>query len=167
MTLEQLQRIELWAKITASVAVPLLIVIFGWLIQSSLSERSLKREYVGIAVSILSNPSSSPEKNSLKEWAVQLLEENAPVPLSKSALVELRTGTSLILREVKIPVPVPCKIPEIPKPKFPFDEAKKTDPDDKLVLLLAADRLARIDYERQLEAVINACNWSVPAAQSK
>lgn len=161
MTLEELQRIELKARITSLLAVPVLVAVFGWLIQSEVSEKSLRKEYVQLAVSILGNQGKSKEHDTLKEWAVQLLADNAPTKLPDAALQALRTGTALNPLVVRVPIPVPCGPLEIKRPEFPFDKVKKTDDDYRLITLLRADQLVRKAYIAELEAVLEACRGSL------
>jgi hypothetical protein len=161
MTLEELQRIELTARIASLLAVPLLVAVFGWLIQTEVSEKSLRKEYVQLAVSILGNQGKSKEHDTLKEWAVQLLADNAPVKLPAAALQALRTGTALNPLVVRVPIPVPCGPLEIKRPAFPFDKAAKTDDDFRLITLLRADQLVRKAYIAELEAVLEACRGSL------
>ena len=161
MTLEELQRYELKARIVSLLAIPILVAVFGWLIQTEVSEKSLRKEYVQLAVSILGNQGKSKEHDALKEWAVQLLADNAPAKLPHAALQALRSGTALNPLVVKVPIPVPCGPLEIKRPEFPFDKAKKTDDDYQLIILLRADQLARKAYIAELEAVLEACRGSL------
>ncbi len=161
MNQDQLQKLETIAKIVSLVAVPILVAIFGWIIQAELSEKGLRKEYVQLSLSILSNQSKVPENNSLREWAIQLLAENAPVRLSESAIHELQTGTSLNPKVVNIPISVPCGPLEIKTPQFPFNDAKQADNIYTKTTLLLADRHVRMGYIAELEAVLSACRGSL------
>lgn len=59
---------------------------------------------------------------------------------------------------VEVPVAVPCRTPEITKPKLHFDESATESLSlyDKVSLLLAQDYSLKA-YSIQLEAAINAC----------
>lgn len=67
--------------------------------------------------------------------------------------------------ETSIPVGVPClTIDMIPvKPDFVSDAQLAAKPDGQFVLSLASDRLARRDYEKELEAVLFACVQAIPS----
>ena len=84
--------IEKVAKILSLVAVPVVIAIFGWIIQNTLSERSLSQEYVKLAVSILEKPKSSDVPAGLRDWAVDLLNQNSPTKFSPETIRQLKTG---------------------------------------------------------------------------
>lgn len=62
-----------------------------------------------------------------------------------------------IPREVKVVVPVPCVTEPVARPAFVTDGELAAMDDYRLVISLAADRLARIQYEARLEAVIAGC----------
>lgn len=62
------------------------------------------------------------------------------------------------IREVKVPVPVPCKIIEPEKPVMPFQES---DPDENIFVKMKkalAEIELRQGYEVKLEAAIKECN---------
>lgn len=169
MSLDRLQKIELIARIASLVAVPVLIALFGWLIQAELSDKSLRKEYVQVAIGILGAQDKSKENQALKEWATDLLAANAPTRLSESALKELRTGTPLYPRMVNVPVAIPC-IPsdlDIKKPRFPYDGIKDSDSDYKKTLALYADRLVRMNYIAELEAIVEGCRKLPPVERAK
>jgi hypothetical protein len=50
---------ETIAKILSLIAIPIVLAIVGWLVQSSLSDRSASQEYVKLSVSILKEPTST------------------------------------------------------------------------------------------------------------
>jgi WD40 repeat protein len=84
--------VEKTAKILSLVAIPLVIALFGWIIQNQLSQRSLSQEYVKLAVSILQSPKSSDVPTGLRDWAVDLLNENSPTKFSPETIRQLKAG---------------------------------------------------------------------------
>jgi len=72
-----LDKLEQIAKILSLIAIPVVVAIFGWLVQNSLSERSVKQEYVKLSISILKEPKDTIEP-SVRDWAVDLLNQNSP-----------------------------------------------------------------------------------------
>ncbi len=82
----KLEKFELVTKILSNIAIPLTIGIFGWQIQAELSEKSLKKEYVQLAVGILSNPAKNKDTEALREWAIELLKVNSPLPIPQPAI---------------------------------------------------------------------------------
>ena len=72
------------ATIAASIAIPLILAVFGFLVQRQLATEGLKKDYVQIATSILKeNPNG--QENELRTWAVEVLDRNAEIPFSKNA----------------------------------------------------------------------------------
>lgn len=69
------------ATIVSLLAVPVGIAYFGNKIQESIAERQTQREYVQLAVSILSTRPISKD-DPLRPWAIQIIDQNAPVKLS-------------------------------------------------------------------------------------
>jgi WD40 repeat protein len=80
------------AKILSLVAIPILIAVFGWVIQNRLGERNLSQEYVKLAVSILEKPKSSDSPSGLRDWAVDLLNQNSPTKFSPETIAQLKSG---------------------------------------------------------------------------
>lgn len=81
---QRLEIIREVATIVGLVAVPVLIAYQGGRIQSQIAEAGLKKEYVQIALGILSAPESKETNDDgpkLRKWAVDLLANYAPVPL--------------------------------------------------------------------------------------
>ncbi len=46
MTSEKLTRVQAYAAIFSSVALPIIVAVFGWVVQVRLSEESHNKEYV-------------------------------------------------------------------------------------------------------------------------
>lgn len=158
MIKEKLEKIELTSRICSYIAVPLLIATFGWIIQSEINDKSLRKEYVQIAVSILNSQEKSPERSSLRDWAVEMLVQNSPIKFSEPALRALKSGSPLIPIEVKIPVAVSC-VKFIPKkPVFTTDAELAKIKDGNFVTALHLDRLKRQSYEAELEAILAGCS---------
>lgn len=59
--------------------------------------------------------------------------------------------------EVKVPVPVPCRIEPIERPAFAFDAVTPAYGLYEKGRALLAEREQRIAYEARLEAAITAC----------
>jgi hypothetical protein len=59
--------------------------------------------------------------------------------------------------EVKVPVPVPCKISPVARPMMPVDELKKEDNLHTKTKSALAELELREAYEKQLEAAIKEC----------
>lgn len=62
-----------------------------------------------------------------------------------------------VVQEVKIPVPVPCKIPPIERPAFSVDTLPIGAGIWDQMRALRAERWQRIGYEVELEAAVQAC----------
>lgn len=69
------------AQIIALVAVPIVLAIAGWQIQSSMKDSEIRRDYVRMAVGIVENGSSSED---MRIWATQVLRQNSPIPFGQS-----------------------------------------------------------------------------------
>ena len=66
----------------------------------------------------------------------------------------------VVTQEVKIPVPVPCKIVPPAKPAMPLQEAEATEGNIFVILQLAlAEIELRQGYETELEVAITTCNY--------
>jgi WD40 repeat protein len=80
------------SKILSLVAIPVVIAGFGWVIQNRLSQQNLAQEYVKLSVSILEKPESSKVPPGLRDWAVDLLNQNSPTKFSAETIRQLKTG---------------------------------------------------------------------------
>lgn len=82
------------AQIASLLAVPILVAWFGWWVQSSLKESEIRRDYVQMAMTILSSQGADPD---VRTWAVEVLQQNSPVPLNYGAVNRLANGQSQLL----------------------------------------------------------------------
>src|SRR5262249_51803207 len=92
MTPESLETAERISRMLSIVAIPAVIAFGGWLIQRQLQDQSIRRDYVQLAVSILQNPDPSKVPPEIREWAVDLLNENSPTKLNAQAIANLKSG---------------------------------------------------------------------------
>ena len=83
------------AKLFSLVAIPVVLGIGGWLIQSSVAERSVNQEYVKLAVTILKEPKEKID-NPLRAWAADLLNQNSPTKFSPAVLQALKEGQATL-----------------------------------------------------------------------
>ncbi|PSJ18445.1 WD40 repeat domain-containing protein [Nitrosomonas supralitoralis] len=83
------------AKLFSLIAIPVVLCVGGWLIQSSLAERSVSQEYVKLAVTILKEPKDKTD-NPLRAWAADLLNQNSPTKFSPAVLQTLREGQATL-----------------------------------------------------------------------
>lgn len=81
------------SRMLSIAAIPVVIAIGGWLIQRQLQDQSIRRDYVQLAVSILQNPDPSKVPPEIRDWAVELLNENSPTKLNAQAVANLKSGT--------------------------------------------------------------------------
>jgi len=108
---ETLSRWQSIASIAASIAIPMILAIFGYLVQNQIASEGLRKDYVQIAISILKENPSAQEKE-LRTWAVKVLDENSPIPFSSKAKSSLEKGFPLVLSHFIFPdAPESCMKP--------------------------------------------------------
>jgi len=73
-------------------AIPLVLGVGGWLIQRKLQDRSIRRDYVKLALTLLQNTDKEKVPPAIREWAVDLLNENSPTKLNAQAIQSLKSG---------------------------------------------------------------------------
>jgi len=83
---------EKLSRMLSIAAIPVVIAIGGWLIQRQLQDQTIRRDYVQLALSILQNPDPSKVPPEIREWAVDLLNENSPTKLNAQAIQSLKSG---------------------------------------------------------------------------
>lgn len=87
-----LDTVEKLSRILSIVAIPVVLGVGGWLIQRRLQDQTIRRDYVKLAVSILRSPDPSKVPPEMRDWAVDLLSENAPTRLNADAIKKLKSG---------------------------------------------------------------------------
>ena len=93
----RLEAIESVVKMASLVAVPLVVGWGGWIIDDTLSKRATSQDYVALAVSLLAEGDDKKEvSQALRNWAVDVLEQNSPTPLGADALAELKSGEATL-----------------------------------------------------------------------
>jgi WD40 repeat protein len=88
--------LERVAKVTSILAIPVALGVIGWVIQNQLAERNLNRDYVQLAVSILKEPEASKIHPALRNWAVDLLNDNSPTRFSPDVVKQLKSGEATL-----------------------------------------------------------------------
>ena len=86
-------RVEQVAKSLSIIAIPIVLGVGGWIIQSAVSEQSVNKDYVQLAVSILTES----EDPSLRGWAVKLLNDKSSVKFDGEVAQQLLAG------EIRLP----------------------------------------------------------------
>lgn len=85
---ERLTRLQLIASIASSIAIPIVITIAGWLVQTSISTEGIRKDYVQIAITVLSAPEKQVDPE-LRVWATKVLQKNSPVAFSSALITKL------------------------------------------------------------------------------
>jgi hypothetical protein len=80
------------SRIVSIAAIPFVLAVGGWVIQRKLQNQTVSRDYVQLALTILENPDKSKVPPELREWAVDLLDDNSPTKLNAKAKESLRSG---------------------------------------------------------------------------
>lgn len=89
--LSRWNKIEQVSRALSLGAIPVVLAIGGWWIQNALSERSVNKDYVALAVSILSKSDKEVDEG-LRSWAVDLLNANSPVKFDPKVSQKLSSG---------------------------------------------------------------------------
>lgn len=97
-------RLEFWKQITqiwSAVAIPVVLALIGYFVQSSLADAGLKKDYVQMALGVLKEQPTK-ENEQLRQWAIAVLDKNSPVPIPpnlKSQFVKSTTFDFFIRSE--------------------------------------------------------------------
>lgn len=87
---------ERFSRTLSIAAIPVVVAVGGWLIQRQLQDQTIRRDYVQLAVSILQSPDPSKVPPEIREWAVDLLDENSPTKLNAQAIANLKSGKATL-----------------------------------------------------------------------
>ena len=107
--LESFERISRTVSIAA---IPIVVAFGGWIIQRQLQNQTVGAAYVNLAVTILENPDKAKVPNELREWAVDLLNNNSPTKLNAQAVASLKSGTVTLPSSFHF-VPGPALTPDL------------------------------------------------------
>jgi hypothetical protein len=93
-----LEKITTLLQALSAVAVPIVVVVVGGNIQQSITKQTTAKDYVSLAIDILKvDPKVQDIKgNPLRDWAVDVLTLDSPVPISKAAQLQLRTTRVIV-----------------------------------------------------------------------
>jgi tetratricopeptide (TPR) repeat protein len=80
------------AKIFSIIALPIVLAGIGWLIQEKVTARTVNKDYVTLAVSILTQPKEANVDPAIRSWAVDLLNDNSPTKFSSTVIGQLKSG---------------------------------------------------------------------------
>jgi len=117
---DTLSKIQMIASIAAAVAIPLVIAAAGWIIQAKIASQSVQKDYVSMAVGILTDPKNE-RNDELTTWAVAVLDKTSPVPFSGALRQKLASGEIVITRPVMVNTPFFLQPPaELMKPPLPL-----------------------------------------------
>lgn len=146
------QRISNWealeriSKTLSIFAIPVVLGFGGWIIQQRLQNQTVSRDYVQLAVSILKEPKDSKIDPEMRNWAVQLLNENSPTKFNQRVVEQLKAGTTQLPENYSVTQPA---APDVTTSGNPKQEAADWE-------LKGFDSLFHKDAEAALQAFTNA-----------
>jgi hypothetical protein len=88
----KLSTVERWSKVLSIAAIPIVLAVSGGMIQKQIQNQAVSRDYVQIAISILTEPDKSKVSPVLRDWAVDLLNDNSRTKFSPEAAAKLKSG---------------------------------------------------------------------------
>jgi WD40 repeat protein len=104
---------ERLTKVVAIVAIPVVIpialAIYSARVQGAAQTETINRDYVQLAVSVLTSKDRSVDPG-LRDWAVDLLAEHSPTKFNDSVISSLKSGA------VSLPSPANVRTPETKSP---------------------------------------------------
>jgi hypothetical protein len=85
------EKVKIKAQVFSWVAIPLIIALSGYFIQTAIKEREIRIRYVELAINILREPreTSKNENDALRSWAIEVLSRYSPIELNEDIKREL------------------------------------------------------------------------------
>lgn len=108
--LKGLKKVESLAKIFSLIALPLLVAVGGWYMQSAASKASARSDYIRIAVNILSQPKEADVNDTLREWAAKTVAHYSEIPFNAEEFTKLKRGELLLIPNPPTATPIPDKL---------------------------------------------------------
>jgi hypothetical protein len=96
MRMETLQKWKEVATIVSLIAVPVLVAFIPQEIQSHMAEQGARKDYVMLAIGILTKKKDEEPDVELRRWAVDIVDKNSPVKLPDSLKAKLGSGGATI-----------------------------------------------------------------------
>jgi hypothetical protein len=94
----RLEKVTTLLQAVSAVLVPIVVAVAGLIIQQSIAKQTTAKDYVSLAIDILKvDPKIQDLKgNPLRDWAVDVLTLDSPVPISEAAQKQLRTTRVIV-----------------------------------------------------------------------
>ena len=86
-------RVERLARIASVIALPVVLAVLAAVLHS---RESLTHDYIDLAMSILKEPAKSDMTLALREWAVDVLNRDAPIKFSDELVAKLKSGKAVL-----------------------------------------------------------------------
>lgn len=120
---KNLKNWQTFATILSLIAIPTVLGVVGNNVQSSISSESIKKDYVALAVGILANQKST-EDTEVRNWAIDVLAKNSPVPFSASLREKIVAGNAPLAMFAwqKFPLPPESLMQEPRKLLLPYEK---------------------------------------------
>jgi len=115
----QLKRIQIYTNIVAAITVPILIAIYGWLIQAKIASQSVQKDYVQMATQILTSHDRK-KSDELSIWAVKVLQQYSPIPFPPQLKTALEEGRIALIS----PIPKEMLNSSLMQPPKPWEKLK-------------------------------------------
>jgi hypothetical protein len=90
--METLQKWKEGATIFSLVAVPIIVALGTLAIQKRIAEEGARKDYVTLAIGLLAKKKDEQPDIELRQWAVDVVDKNSPVPLTPSLKAKLSVG---------------------------------------------------------------------------
>lgn len=146
-----LSKVQSWAMIFSTIAVPILVAFFGNQIQIRISQESTKKDYVAMAVNII-NSKDTPKDSELRRWAVSVLEKSSPVPFGADLKQSLSAGAALLSKPFYPKPPAALMEPALPPKKLEPAEGEDVKLSDLLKNTIENQGICRLNVLK-LEAL--------------
>lgn len=150
---EKLEILKSLSQSFAALAIPVVVAYMGWSIQAEMKSSEVRKDYVQMALGIMSSPAETDDQKLLRAWATRVISDSSPTPFRRDEIHALQERQI----RVYIPTPVPCRAPEVVEPAWAAASLKSDDDLDTKVHALLAERQQHLGYEAQLRAAVMAC----------
>ncbi|HYX29589.1 MAG TPA: hypothetical protein VE863_13565 [Pyrinomonadaceae bacterium] len=89
-------RIETISKVLSIAAIPVVLAVGGWIVQRQIQNQSVAKDYVQLAVTILTEPDKQKIKPELRDWAVDTLNAYSEIKLKANVAAQLKAGDTVL-----------------------------------------------------------------------
>jgi len=84
--------IDKMVRVISLVAIPVVLAIFGYIVQSNIKNQEVSQNYVQLSISLLTRDDQANVHPEIRGWAVELLDDHSPIKFNPDVKAAIKKG---------------------------------------------------------------------------